>query len=411
MDLTKNEKIKQAILATRDRHATMTCFTYEVKIDKSHLSKTKSCFLQSVFREAKWLYNHILSTEDVFTVADNIKEVTVLNKERVPETRPLSHLSSHMVQEVVARTRINIVALSKLKKAGNKVGRLKYKSQVNSVPLKQYGNTYKVRGNCIKIQGCKKPFKVTGLGQLPTGADLTKAILFRKAGDYYIKITCYMDKVLKSVTGRSVGLDFGIKDNVVTSDGEKYNYSFPESKQLKKASRKVHKSVKGSRNRYKKRLRLQREYLKQDNRKKDARNKFIHYLTTNYDNICIQDENVAAWKGSQMKGWGRRIQHTIIGGIISVLKMRPETRIVDRFVPTTQLCPNCGTLNKHTLEQRTYECACGYTCDRDIHAARNILMIGLRVPTEHRNLNACGEVTSTTDITSVASCLDEAGSQ
>jgi len=181
-----------------------------------------------------------------------------------------------MAQEIVTRTKNNVVALGRLKAAGNRIGKLKYKSQVNSIPLKQYGNTYKVKGNTIKIQGCKKPFRVMGLKQLPPGADLTNATLVRRTGDYYIKITCFVDKVARPVTGRSVGLDFGIKDSVTTSDGEKFNFSFPESKQLKKASRKVHKSVKGSKSRYKKRLRLQKEYRKQDSRKQDARNKFIN---------------------------------------------------------------------------------------------------------------------------------------
>jgi putative transposase len=412
--LTKNEKIKQAILETRDRHASMTCKTYEVKIDKSHLSKTKSKFLQSVFREAKWLYNYILSSDDIFAVPDNTKEVTVLNKDKVPEIRELDNLSSHMVQEVIARTRTNIVALNRSKKVGNKVGKLKYKSYVNSVPLKQYNNTYKVTGKSIKIQGCKKPFRVIGLEQLPPGAELTRATLIRKLDDYYINITCFVNKIPKIVTGNSIGLDFGIKDNIVTSNGDKINFSFPETGQLKKASRKFNKAKKGSKNQYKRKLKLAKEYQKQNNRKQDAKNQYVHYLTSNYDNICIQDENLAAWKGSHMKGWGKRIQHSIMGGIISDLKLRPETHIVDRFAPTTQLCPDCGTLNKHNLTQRTYVCACGYTCDRDTHAARNILMLGLRtVPTEHRNLNACGEVTSTPTGTtgdSVASCLVEAGS-
>jgi putative transposase len=396
--IDRNQKIKQAILETRDRHANMTCKTYEVKIDKSHISKTKSSFLQSVFREAKWLYNHVLSSDDIFAVPDNTKEVTVLNKDKIPEIRKLDNLSSHMVQEVIARTKINIVALSRSKEVGNKIGKLKYKSQVNSVPLKQYNNTYKVKGKSIKIQGCKKPFRVIGLEQLPPDAELTKATLIRRLGDYYINITCYVNKIPKIITGNSnsIGLDFGIKDNIVTSNGDKINFSFPESKQLKKASRKFNKAKKGSKNRYKRKLKLAKEYQKQNNRKKEAQNQYVHELTSNYDHICIQDENLAAWKGSHMKGWGKRIQHSIMGGIISALKLRPETHIVDRFAPTTQLCPDCGSKNKHELDQRTYECACGYTCDRDTHAARNILMLGLRtVPTEHRNLNACGEVTST----------------
>ena len=408
--LVKNEKIKYAGIATRIKHTTMTCKTFEVKIDKSSNTKTQNQFLKKVFREAKWLYNYILGSENIFTIPTNTKEVVVLNKDREPEVRQLSTLSAQMIQGLITRTQINIVSLSRLKELGSKVGRLKYKSQVNSIPLKQYNSTYSVKRSKVKLQGCKKPFKVSGLEQLPIGADLTAAVLVYKSGDYYIKITCYVDKVIRPVTGRSVGLDFGIKDNVTTSDGEKYNFILPESKQLKKVQRRLYKSVKGSKNRYKRRLKLQREYYKLGCKKKDTCNQFINYLTTTYDNICIQDENIAAWKGSQMRGWGKRIQHSVMGGIISVLKLRPETCIVDRFVPTTQLCPNCGTLNKHSLEQRTYKCACGYTCDRDIHAARNILSLGLNIPTEHRNIHACGEVTSTSVPEAGTSYLVETGS-
>ena len=395
---------------TKERHANMSCKAYEIKLDKSHLSKTKHYFLQNVFREAKWVYNYQLSS-GVYSVPDNIKAVIVINKDGEPETRPLATLSAQMVQELLNRTRRNIFALSRSKKAGNDVGKLKYKSQVNSVPLKQYNNTYKVKGKSIKVQGCKKPFRVIGLEQIPPGAELATATLIRKLKDYYIRITCFIPKIPKPTTGKSVGLDFGIKDSVTTSDGIKYNYSFPETKQLKKASRRFNKSVKGSRNQYKRHLRLKKQYQKQNNKKKDATNKFVSKLVKENDNICIQDENLAAWKSSKMKGFGKRIQHSIMGGIISSLKKRSETHIVDRFLPTTQLCPECGTLNKHTLEQRTYECPCGYSCDRDTHAAKNILMLGLHIPTERRTLNACGGITTTPAPVAVASYPVETGSQ
>ena len=411
--LARNEKIKLAGIATRAKHATMTCKSYVVKIDKSHLSKTKYDFLKSVFREAKWLYNYQVSLGDVFTFPDNLKAVTVLNKDREPETRELTNLSSHMKQELIARTKINVVALSRAKKAGNKVGSLKYKSQVNSVPLKQYNNTYKVKGKSIKVQGCKKPFKVKGLDQIPAEADLTTATLIHELGDYYIRITCFIPPVPKPTTGKSIGLDFGIKDNITTSDGDKYNWDFEETKQIKKASKKFNRAVKGSRNRYKKRLLLQKAHLKLSHQKKDATDKFVSKLLKENDHICIQDENIHAWKSSKMKGWGKEIQHSIMGGIISSLKKRSETHIVDRLVPTTQLCPSCGSLNKHDLDQRLYVCDCGYHEDRDIHSAKNILDIGLKIPMGHRNTMPVEKLTSTivgTIGAVIASSFDEAGS-
>jgi len=97
-----------------------------------------------------------------------------------------------------------------------------------------------------------------------------------------------------------------------------------------------------------------------------------------------------------MSGWGKKIQHSIMGGIISKLKKSSGTIIIDRSVPTTQLCLLCGTLNKHTLDQRTYVCSsCNYTEDRDVHSARNILYIGLKIPTEHRNLIPAEKIVNT----------------
>jgi len=52
--------------------------------------------------------------------------------------------------------------------------------------------------------------------------------------------------------------------------------------------------------------------------------------------------------------------------------------VIDKWEPTTKLCPSCGAKNKISLSERTYACECGYTEDRDIHSAKNILLIGQR---------------------------------
>jgi len=75
-----------------------------------------------------------------------------------------------------------------------------------------------------------------------------------------------------------------------------------------------------------------------------------------------------------------------MGGIISDLKRKLETLVIDKYFPSTQLCPVCGALNKHSLDQRVYVCSCGYSEDRDIHAARNILNEGLKLSMEYRKI-------------------------
>jgi putative transposase len=152
------------------------------------------------------------------------------------------------------------------------------------------------------------------------------------------------------------------------------------SKKLNKAYAMAKKNgKKKSKNRWKRQGLLALEYEKLGNKKKDATNKFVSKLNKENDVIVVQDENLAAWKSSKRRGWGRRVQHSIMGGIMSGIKRLPQTVIVDRYFASTQICPHCGKKNKLPLEARRYECACGYSGDRDTHAARNILAEGLRI--------------------------------
>lgn len=385
--LTKNEKIKQSIQQTREKRKSQVCKTFEVKFDSSHLSKEKLNHLKMLFLEAKWLYNYQLSFEDVFNFSYKTKEVEILNRERQKEKRELRYLSSQMRQALVGRTQQNVLNLSKKKKKGYTVGRLKFRSQINSIPLPQFGVTHKIEeGKYVKIQGFgRKQLKVNGLDQIPEGADIANAVLISRNGDYYLKITCFVPKEERIGTGKSIGLDFGIKDNIVDSNGNKHNFQFPEPKLLKKTSKKLNRKKKGSRNNYKQKVILNKQYEKLSNKKKDAKNKFVSKLVKKNNLIVLQDESIAGWKNSKMKGWSRRIQHSIMGGIISGLKNKPETFVIDKYFPSTQLCPNCGLLNNHSLDQRIYSCSCGYLEDRDVHAARNILNEGLKqLSTEHR---------------------------
>lgn len=378
--LTKNERIKQTRQRTREKRKSQDCRIFEVKVDKSHLSKEKLYHLKMLFIEAKWLYNYQLSLEDVFSLSYKMKEVEVLNREGQKERREIRYLSAQMRQKLVKRMQQNILNLSKAKKRGLKVGKLKFKNQVNSIPLVQFGITHRIEKNkkYMKIQGLKKHIKINGLDQIPEDADIANANLISRNRDYYLQITCFVPKEERVETGKSIGLDFGIKDNVVDSDGNKFNFQFPESESLKKVSRKLNRKKKGSKNRYKQKGLLNKQYEKLTNKKKDAKNKLVSKLVKENDLIVIQDESIAAWKSSKMRGFGRRVHHSIMGGIISDLKRKSETLVVDKHFPSTQLCPVCGKLNKHSLDRRIYSCSCGYSEDRDIHAARNILNEGIK---------------------------------
>lgn len=261
---TKNQKIKASRLATNERRKSQICKTFEVKIDFSRTNKAQKAYLNNIFLEAKWFYNDILRTNNVFEY--DYKTVDVLRKSKNGEFLPqkLKFLTSSLRQSILDRTKGSINSLSTKKKKGKKVGKLKFKSEYNSIIYKQYDNTHWIVNNkSIKLQGLKKPLFVRGLKQLPQNCEFANFNLIRRASGFYIHITTYSNKVEEenklSSKKDSVGLDFGIKTMITTSDAKTYDVSISESPKLKFYSRKVNKAKKGSKNRYKLRRKLRLE--------------------------------------------------------------------------------------------------------------------------------------------------------
>ena len=142
-------------------------------------------------------------------------------------------------------------------------------------------------------------------------------------------------------------------------------------------------------NEFKDQLKRSKVYEHLTNQKRDIKNKIVSALTNNYQTIVFQDESIKAWHSG---GHGKKIQNTALGGIIRDLKDKSHTPIVvDKFFPSTQLCPCCSHKYKLSLSERTYICpVCSYTADRDVKAAQCILTEGLQkqtqLPTERRNV-------------------------
>lgn len=165
--------------------------------------------------------------------------------------------------------------------------------------------------------------------------------------------------------------------------------SVGESDRLKRLQRELSRRTKGSNNRWKTILKLRRAYQKQTNKKQDKANKIVHKLKA-YSRIYMQDENIAGWHRGL---FGKQVQHSCLGTVKSKLMALPQTVVIDRFIPTTKLCPKCHSVkNDLTLADRVYECSCGYHEDRDIHAAKNMIEIAKScfedefVPMEHREI-------------------------
>lgn len=374
--LVKNRQTAETLKATRLKRQTQTCRVYALKITTNKLTKRQAENLKMVFVEAKWLRNHILSTQDISNYRIT-NEVVVKTKDENLETRELKHLGTHLKQAVKTELEQNLKALKVTKDKGRKVGRLKFTSQVNSINLKEAGRTYQVKGDRVQIQKLGW-LKVKGTQQLD-GWELANAKLIQKPDGYYLAITCYKNKELvpdEYTEGTVIGIDMGLKTHITCSNGVEYNVLIEETERLKRLQRKLSRQVKGSNSYYKTQCQLRRAYQKLSNRKDDAANKVVHDLLLN-EVVFLQDENISAWRKRDgfVRG-GRTIQHSILGRVKAKLVAHPRAFVLRKNAATTQTCV-CGAKNKHQLDQRTYFCStCGYSAPRDVHAAQNMVWLG-----------------------------------
>ena len=380
-------RIRESISETRARRQTQVCRVFELKVSVRHNPKDVFTKLAQCFKEAKWVVNDMLSLSN--KSEDNSlfdykytehKDVVHYDKDKNPIADTIS-LPSVLHRAIVAQKRTDIVNLAKAKKKGIKVGALKFKSEVNCLPIIT-GYTQILDGCRITIPGFRK-LRVHGLDQLQKFEkfEIANAKLVSKARSYYIKVSVMLPKPKRIPTHKNVGLDFGIKDSITTSFGDKYKCDVRETDYLKFLLRKlnkrgVRKNEKKSRRYYRCMRQLRREYEKLANRRKDIANKIYHKLTTDYDIIYFQNEQIKGWQ----KGlFGKQVQSSCLGSLkkrLVALEASGRSFKISKWEPTTKMCPVCGCINYPTLADRIYKCGCGYTLDRDTHSARVVLMIG-----------------------------------
>ena len=374
----KNLKIKETSKATRERRSNMGCRVVSIKVQENRLSRAKFEKLVRCFLEGKWLYNAVVATETL--TLENTKTVQV-KVGNTFETREIKSLSAQMKQSVIDSVKTNVGNLLKAKKVGLKVGRLQFKKECNEINLKQFGQTYAIRGkNKIRVEKIGV-LVVNGLEQINLDeVEFANAKLIQKPSGFYINITVYSKKQPQPTTEKEVlGLDMGIKDQLTFSNGVKVNFYLEESEQLKGLMRKLSRQHKGS-NQYKQTLnRIKRIYEHSNNKKNDVVNKLNSVLKANYI-ICFQDELLSQWKRKKSKckfSFGRKVQYGILGRVKDKLKKNTSNHMLESSVPTTQTCPECGCLTKHSLDKRIYHCEhCGFeNQDRDVHSANMMVLL------------------------------------
>ena len=208
------------------------------------------------------------------------------------------------------------------------------------------------------------------------------------SGKYFASVFTeeeYVTPIKKS--GKSVGVDLGLTDLLITSEGETFKnnrYTKKYERKLAKAQQHLSRKKKGSRKFENQRLKVARLHEKISNSRADYLHKCSISLVRRYDTIYIEDLNVKGMVKNHKLA--KSITDASWGTFISMLTYKAEWNgkkvvKIDRYFPSSQTCNVCGHINQQTkdLSVREWECPeCNTKHDRDVNAAINILCFGLK---------------------------------
>lgn len=229
------------------------------------------------------------------------------------------------------------------------------------------------------------------------GRIISATISHERSGEYYASVLCEIEKSeALPVTDKVVGIDLGLHDFVVCSDGERVpspKYFRKSEQRLARIQRAFSRTQKGSSGHEKARLKVARCHQKIKNQRYDFLQKLSTKLIRENQVICLEDLSVKGMERNHKLA--KSVTDASFSRFVSMLEYKAEwygRKVVkiDRFYPSTQLCSGCGYKNESIkglrgLKVREWTCPeCGEVHDRDLNAARNILKEGLKSiePTE-----------------------------
>ena len=206
-------------------------------------------------------------------------------------------------------------------------------------------------------------------------------------GEFYLSILIDSDIKTIKPSNNTIGIDLGIKDFVITSNGETFDtLNFKKSKieRLKRLQRALSKKKKGSNNRNKARIKLAKVYQKINNQKQYYLHEVSNVLINENKVICMEDLNVKGMVKNHKLA--EAIQQMNFGEFRRMLEYKANWYdrnivFVYRFYPSSKTCNHCGYINKNLkLSDRQWICPdCGSVIDRDYNAACNIRDEGIRI--------------------------------
>jgi putative transposase len=358
-------------------------------------NKEQEIQLAKIFGSCRFVYNYYLSKRielyelDKQTMNYNACSVdlTILKKELV-WLKEIDKFALQNSLKDLDRAYQNF--FREIKKGNNEQGFPKFKSKHDH----EYSYKTTFTNNNIEIRGNKIKLPKLGLVKFANSQDVQGRILNctiskTYSGKYFVSVCCtdiYIERLPQN--SNSIGIDLGLKEFAITSDGEIIDnpkYLSKLENKLKKEQRRLSNKKKGSKNYNKQRIKLNRVHEKIANQRTD----FLQKLSTRFisENQIICLETLKVKNMVQNHKLAKSINDVSWSNFVRMLQYKADwndrlIQQIDTYYPSSQLCNVCGYQNSETkdLSVREWICTeCNTKHNRDINAAINILNEGLRL--------------------------------
>ena len=361
-------------------------------------TKEQVVYIRKTFGCTRFVYNYCLDLKrknKYLTKFDLIKELPKLKKE-YPFLREVDSMS---LQNTITDL---MVGFDKHIKGQGGYPRFKKKGVKESFRTSYITSSYKnsiyenikvdLKRRVIELPKLKE-VKIRGyrtLEELPVR--ILNATVKEVGTKFYVSLCIEEELELpEKVTNKAVGIDIGVKNLMVTSNGDYYGnprYLDKYERKIKRLQLELSRKVKGSKNYIKNKKKIEEVYRKLKNARKKTVEKIVQQVTMYHDIIIAENLQVKKMleKKNNHKKLRKEITNAIFSEIIRILKYKCLwlNKIfiqVSPYYPSSQICSRCGNRNEETkdLRVREYRCSkCGLEIERDYNASINILNEGLK---------------------------------
>jgi putative transposase len=267
-------------------------------------------------------------------------------------------------------------------KRGSKAGfpRFRAKARFDSADFRVGDGLTIRKSRRLGIVGIPGEIKVRWHRDLPIGAKVGAAVVSRSCGKWYVCFQLELPEADEPIIREfaPIGIDLGLTSLVALSNGETVptpQHTRVASKRQRRLQRALSRCKRGSKRRWKAKVRLARHSAKTANQRRDFSHKLAFWLVLHFSHIAMENLNIKGLAAGMLAksvhnaAWNQLVQFVTYkaanaGGGVALVDPRG----------TSQTCPECGTIARKTLAERQHTCDCGYHADRDVAAARIILM-------------------------------------